>query len=252
MLLSLGQLVIGGIATGVGPIFLYWGSVLAARADSATVEQRLAEFGAKLDEAKRESSVDPVTERSSDRISKVDEEFSSWADDFVKQRHLRRLDFARAKLDAQSVAAEVTARWSPFMEKVLNLSRNILTAYNEKSGSEIKMDLPEIPPDLFASPYNGKITFHTGAVWTLSTNCFLPARDSSGAALVIGFGNSEVRSGSIIQIQFYARSKTFEIGAFGEAVPADIGTKQLPLTEFDAVISTSVRRLVEAQLLNDR
>lgn len=250
--LSTGWIALGGIATALGAVVIYWGAALSSRADVAGLERKMDDFFARLEQVRDDQSAGPQPrEMATDTVEKISEDFVAWANEFAENRHYRHLQFKQAQLGRQTVAAEMTAKWRPLLRRIFDLLKSTIAAYNEKLGCYIKVDLPDVPEDLFANPYNGVITFGTDTVWKLQTECTgPPPRTTSRITLWIYFQKSgQTPTGAAATIQIDLAANEFEMFAHGADVPFDIDRVGTPLNEFSETMAHIVRQLVEAQLL---
>ncbi len=228
---------------------MYWGAARNAKADRVLVERKLDEFAVKITEAQHvDSTVNRGSENDMSAVQKVAIEFDEWADEFTKQRHLKRLQVAQSKLGRCTMAAEVTAAWKPYLGLILDTIRGMIRAYNAKTSAGVKVDLPVIPDDLFSSPYSGSITWGPNGIWRLETRCTQPARRLSALTVWIYFnkGTWQTTGDAVVII---IGPKVFEVFAHGQSVLVDVDRHETPIAEFETVITQSLRQLVEAQLV---
>lgn len=248
--LSTDWIALGGIATALGAVVIYWGGALRSKADVDALHRKMDGFFARLEQVRDEEAPATPSQLSADSVEKISEDFMGWANEFAENRHYRQLQFKQATLGRQTVAAEMTTKWRPLLRRIFDLLKSTTAAYKEKLGCSIEVDLPEIPADLFAMSYMGTVTFGTEAVWKLQTECTSPPRTSSRITLWIYFqkkGDSSFSSAATIVIDLTGNE--FEMFAHGADVPFDIDRVGRPLAEFSATMSDIVRQLVEAQLL---
>jgi hypothetical protein len=240
----------GAIAVGLASLFWY----LATAADTIEVERKIAAFDTKLEAAQRSissSGAESLATKSVASVQKIQTDFEKWADDFTKQRQLKRLQIAKSKLDRETLAAEMTAKWKPYLSEILATLRGLIEAYNAKSANKIKLDAPPIPEDLFATPYEATVSFRPNAIWRIDTLCNSPPRTSSIFSIRIFFGSDSVSifSENFVLIEIYLQ--TFDVFAHGRKVLADIDRKSGPTSEFTQVVPKLIQQLVEAQLLEE-
>jgi len=89
--------------------------------------------------------------------------------------------------------------------------------------------------------------FDSEHAWYISVFCDQPARERELPSLFIAFGSPKnPRLGRII-VSFY--NNEFRIGSLGVGVPVEVAIKDTSLSQFDSVITDTIRNLFEAQVL---
>ena len=94
-------------------------------------------------------------------LADIDQTFSKWAADYIKDRDLRKLSLEREQLDARATEIALSKEYRPIFQEFVDSVRAAIRAYNAKTGSAYEADLHDLPTNLYGSPSN---TIEVGTV----------------------------------------------------------------------------------------
>jgi hypothetical protein len=238
------------IALGTG--MMVYGQHVKSKVDSAEVQNKVDDVLKRIDEVRGGEK----NEASAGKINQIEQEFETWAADFLKDRERRKVELARTHLDSIDVELKVTNEWSPVFEYVKKTIEAMAHAYNIKSGETIKVIFPPLPTNLYsdeANEYSGKVIFPNKVVWRISFSSTKPARENHPPKMHIFFqieGKQHYEI-SFLSIQYFDQ-KTFAVFLNGPNVPIAEGIEGIyPFESYRESMKTIVQRLFEAQLLRD-
>lgn len=242
------------IALGTG--MMVYGQHVKSKVDSAEVARGLQD---KVDNVLKH--IDEVRkgekdEASAGKINQIEQEFQTWAAEFLKDREQKKVKLARTHLDSVDVQLIVSNEWRPIFEYVLKTIDSMAKAYNAKSGETIKVDFPPLPPNLYseeAENYGGTVIFPNKIMWRIMFLSIKPPRQNHPPSMYISFGQEGDRDRlhSYLQIGDWDK-KNFRVSLSGPSVPTTEGVEGIyPLESYRDSLKTIIRRLFEAQLLRD-
>lgn len=249
--------IIGGIlliALGTGVMF--YGQHVKSKVDSAevskVVQDKVDNVLKRIDEV-RGGEKDKT---SAGKIQQIEQEFQTWASEFLKDREQKKVKFARTHLDSVDVQLIVSNEYRPIFEYVLKTIDSMAKAYNAESGETVKVDFPPIPPNLYseaASKYGGKVVFTNKAIWRIQFIASRPPKEENPPSMYINFEQEGDQSYgdsylSIIRLN----KKSFSVRLQGSNIPTAEGIEGIyPFEAFRDSLKTILQRLFEAQLLHD-
>jgi hypothetical protein len=239
-----GWVLLGSGTSGLAVLLLYWAQARASKLDFAALQRKFDEVVTNIRRVDSRSEPERAREKA---VFELKADFEAWADDFAKKHHLRKLQRAQDQIGRQTTAAEMTERWRPYLQILLEDIRNGVTAYAGKLRKSVRVDLPAVADDLFENSYVGKIFFTPTTVWRITTECAHPPRKSSTLSIWIYFvteGRTRLDNASIVLYE-----KEFEMFSHGKEVLVDIDRAGTPYEQFGTVVADAVKRLIEAQFL---
>ena len=188
------SIIVGILLNALGTGMMVYGQHVKSKVDSAEVSRVLQDkvdnVLKRIDEV-REGEKD---EASAGKIQQIEQEFQTWAAEFLKDREQRKVELARTHLDSVDVQLKVSNEWKPIFEYVLKTIDSMANAYNAESGETIKVDFPPLPPNLYseaASKYGGKVVFPNKAVWRILFAASRPPKKENPPSMYINFQKEE-------------------------------------------------------------
>jgi hypothetical protein len=213
------------------------------------IAQKIQETFAGLQAAKQEET----RQRTGEKIDKLYQDFSQWAEDFDKRRPNKQKQLEQAKTAALQRELQMSADSMPLFSYVIKFIDEVVTAYSEKHGRQIRADIPPLPDNFFATDVNNierAIHFSGGkAVWSFSLSTSYPAREDQPPQLQISLTNAEGRGGNIY-INQVPKTGRFNISASGVLPSPDAAqmSGQYSMAKFEETIRQLFMPLIEAQL----
>jgi len=249
--------IIGGILLiALGTLAMVYGQHAKSKVDSSEVSQvvqnKVDEVLKRIDEV-RGGEKDKA---SAGKIQQIEQEFQIWAAEFLKDRELRKVQFARTQLDSVDVQLKVSNEWKPIFEYALKTIDAMAHAYNSESGETVKVDFPPLPSNLYseaARKYGGKIIFPNKAIWHILFAASSPPKKENPPSMYVEFR----KEGDIGLLNSYfsisyLNEKSFRSYITGPDVPTAEGVEGIyPLESYRDSLKTIISRLFEAQLLRD-
>lgn len=262
--------IVGLVVVAVGGGLSAYGLRRESRADAQETNRKLDEFKQDLNAAQAH----PATPELAAQLDSLDQEFSAWAEDFVKNKARTQLEVEeiRTSAEQQKLAASLSQKQTalkdrqhssntarPVLSAAITALRKSIEAYNAKSGSHFIANLPDLPFDLFdpaAKQYKGTVQFDDKASWTVTL--LVPDEPFSTMSSEPLF--------PVLRIRMEEGSDS-HTGAFiyfpgggmsGSRIEVDLRSEHLPplkgisfgatLSEYKPLLQRSMQRLVEAQV----
>ena len=251
------SIIIGILLNAFGTGIMVYGQLVKSRVDNSEVSRELQgkvdNVLKRIDEIREEEK----DEASARKINRIEQEFKDWAAEFLKNRELKKVQLARTELDSVDAQLRVSNEWRPIFEYILQSIDSLARAYNAESGESVKIDFPPIPPNLYsdeASNYGGKVIFPNKVIWDIEFLSIKPPRERHPPSMHILFQKIEENENlrpSFFTIQYFD-GKSFHAILGGPSLPTAEGIEGVyPLDSYRDSIKTIMRRLFEAQLLQD-
>lgn len=246
----------GILLTAFGTGIMIYGQLVRSKVDSAEVSQVLhdkVDSVLKRIEEVREGEKDKA---SAGKIQQIEQEFQTWAAEFLKDREQRKVELQRTQLDSVDVQLRVSNEWKPVFEYVLKTIAAMAHAYNSESGETIEVDFPPLPSNLYseeARNYGGKVVFPNKVLWRVAFLSSKPARQEAPPSMYVDFkieGDRDCLNSyfSITNLD----GKSFRSYIIGPNVPTAKGVEGIyQLDSYRDSLKTVIRSLFEAQLLRD-
>ncbi len=249
--------IIGGILLiALGTLAMVYGQHAKSKVDSSEVSQvvqnKVDEVLKRIDEVRG----DEKDKASAGKIQQIEQEFQTWASEFLKDRERRKIELARTHLDSSDVQLKVSNEWKPIFEYVLKTIDSLVQAYNAESGEAIKVNFPPVPANLYseeAENYAGEVIFPNKVIWSVNFLSAKPPKQESPPTMFIyikekadqSYLNSYCTIGSLDK-------KSFRVHLNGPRVPTAKGIEGIyPFEAYRDSLKTILQRLFEAQLLRD-
>ena len=160
-------LIIIGIAViGFGTYLIYLGSDRTNKKSQDEIINKIKQTQAEIKNIKDSSNTDSIKSK----ITEVEDEFHKWADEFLKNKQSKKLSIEKQKISSIEGRIKVSNIWLPGFRAFVNVIKNSIPAYSEKTGIDIQCDLPKIPEDILINstkPYLGNIIFSPNVFWEI-------------------------------------------------------------------------------------
>lgn len=182
----LGILVLA-VGTGLSAYLINLSTVLSSKDSQKEVLNKIEETRQQIVDAKGAPNVDRK------EIEKIEDEFNSWADDFVKNKELKKLELEKEDINTKGNRIALNAKWKPHLDAFFSSIKNILDAYNKRTGDNINYNIPQLPDNLFdpaAVEYQATITFRPDIKWSISLTPAAPLADDPMPSLKISIYDS--------------------------------------------------------------
>jgi len=246
-------IIVGIVLNALGTGMIVYGQHVKNKLESSEMSRALQD---KVDNVFKH--IDEVRQEERDggsagKIEQIEQEFKDWASEFLKNREMRKIEFARTELNSVDAQLNVSKEWRPIYGYVLKTIESLVNAYNAQSGETIKVDFPPIPENLYskeAKEYCGKVLFTNEIVWQIEFSSGEPPRKERPPSLSIDFmpkANLFLHSTLLIS---KLGENGISINLWGPKVPTAEGIEGVfPRDSYRDKLKTIMRLLFEAQLL---
>jgi hypothetical protein len=156
--------IIGYIIITIGTILTYLGAVTQNNKATDEIKQQIKITNEEIETLKQ----DPNIEQKS--LNKIDNEFKSWAKDFLENKEAKKLEYDKEKLDKRLLAASKSKEWFKFYDYFFIAIKNLINAYNQMSENPIEYEIPRLPANLFSDEiekFKASIIFSQKEIWDI-------------------------------------------------------------------------------------
>lgn len=162
--------IIGIVFISLGTVLTYLGSSRDSKKNTKSVETKLEEFSNKLDSI----NAQPISDlEKQDKLSKISDEFTKWADEFVATKEKKKLDLQKIQIENKSNVLDLNSQWRPHFDRFFSDIKNIIDAYNSKTKNKITYDIKELPKNIIdkkSGLFESFIYFKNDIIWKISVN----------------------------------------------------------------------------------
>lgn len=200
---------IGLIIAAIGGIIAFAGQRITTREDSQKPNQQLEaiarDLAAAREDVSRLKSASPSAQTQEQRVaaeqklSAVENRLSSWASDLVESSQSKKAKRQQDRLQVAAEALRISNAARPVFQFAVETIRDAIVAYNNKAKSQIAVEIPSLPTDLFSDEIQnckGMIRFSETAMWKISFVSKRPASPDAQMYLHIAFTNNRDQQGS--------------------------------------------------------
>jgi hypothetical protein len=249
-------IIVGILIIAFGTGLMLYGQHIKSRSDSAVLQVKVEHVLKSIDETKKGEKDEDKT----GKMQQIEQEFKTWATDFLKDREQRKLALAKHQLDSVGEQFKVSNELRPVFEYVLKTIESLARAYNAESGQKVLVDFPPIPSNLYsqaAEDYRGNVIFPSKVVWRVRFNFSKPPQRQYPPSMQVIFLLSEKDSFSDSALVIKPESTKNEIKEFiviiiGSNVPTTEGIEgRYQVESYRESLKMIMRRLFESQLLRD-
>jgi len=256
MILYSFSIIVGILLNALGTGMIVYGQHVKSKVESSEMSRA---FQDKVDNVLKhidEVRVGANDEASAGKVQQIEQEFKDWASEFLKNREIRKVEFARTELNSVDAQLKVSNEWSRIFGYVLKTIESLANAYSAESGETIKVNFPPLPPNLYskqARKYDGNVVFPNEVVWQIKFSSSDPPKKEQPPSMLIGFRKEgdQYFYDSFLRISSFWKD-SFTVSLEGPNVPTSEGIEGLyPLDSYLDKLKTIMRLLFEAQLLRD-
>jgi len=130
-------ILIGVFLIAGGTWLTIYGSQLNSRRDNAAVDSKISTVLGQLESEKRAATT-AAGAPSVKQIDKLQEDFSSWADDFLKKRSSRKAEFQKQQMDRTSAELATSAKWMPIIENGIQIIEQLYPRITRKPDHQLR------------------------------------------------------------------------------------------------------------------
>jgi hypothetical protein len=257
-----------GVAFGAASLlFLYLANQKSNEDTAQIVTDKVNKFLERIDTVEKNVAIQPASSPKGDsaaaaeatsarreaqqKLADIQNDFSQWAADFVKNRDLKKVELDRAKLETRGTEIQISKDYRPLFQHAVDTLRGIIDAYNKKAGTNFKVQLSDLPANLYI-PDNllceiGVVDFGDDVRWRVYVYANKPAAADNPPFFNIDIQHPHFNMNDAFRIQI--TPPNFKIIAYGGGVAtaAKVDTTQ-PLDSFEVPIRSSLQKLVETQI----
>jgi hypothetical protein len=249
-------IIVGILIIALGTGLTLYGQHIKSRGDSSILQEKVENVLKSIDETKKGEK----DEATAGKMQQIEQEFRTWATEFLKDREQKKVALAKNQLDSVDEQFKVSNEVKPVFEYVLKTIESLARAYNAESGQKVQVDFPTIPSNLYtqaAEDYSGKVIFPSKVVWRVSFFAIKPPQRKYPPCMYVSFCLTEKESGlsrycAIKPRMMMKEFKEISVDLNGSGVPMTEGIEgTYPVESYRESLKMIVRRLFEAQLLRD-
>ena len=185
------------------------------------------------------------------QLSNIEQDFSTWASNYIKDRDLKKLTLERQKLEARGTEIELSKQYRPIFQHVIDGIRAAISAYNAKTGSDFNVQLNDLPSNLYAvdpsSLTLGTVVFSPNVKWTVGFYSERPATASRLPYFEINIVSGQSTSQDQLRIYINPPNLTLTAWGGGVATAARLST-DYPINSASESVRTIVQQLIETQI----
>ncbi len=225
-------IILGLIFIFIGTGLTYYGGSIEAKRSAVINQKAVSE---KIDDAMseiKEIQEGPLSVDKKEEVKKVEDEFATWANDFVVNIDQEKVEYAKSVLDRDSLALSLNQEWRPRFEYFLNTLAQLITAYNGKATIKIDCTIPPLPKNIFSDEsekFEATVKFSDSIAWKITLTSVRHVTDVSIPDIKLGILDEEYfgTKYSIDTLILYFRPKENEsrIVFLGSTIP--------PIAEYD-------------------
>jgi hypothetical protein len=154
---------VGGVVlVACGTLLMIWGQLVQSRKDGAAVTSRIEQIREQIASAREHAAGDEKK-----AIDTVEASFAAWADEFTNKKEAKRVEMERERLDGLAAQVAASKNGIPVYRDIITWLGAIAAAYAKQTKTQIKVDLPPLPENLFKQPYSGYVVFDRDYAWHL-------------------------------------------------------------------------------------
>ncbi|MES2138490.1 MAG: hypothetical protein V4511_02200 [Bacteroidota bacterium] len=156
-------IILGTIIVAVGSLIIYFGSNRDSQSSQNEITEKLNETQKKIDNLK-------LTSIDTQKVNQIENEFHEWANDFVQNKDKKKIFIEKKHLENKESRIGLNEQYRPCFLLFLETTKNIINAYNAKTGEKFSYTINSLPMNIFdsnAEQYNAKITFKADVIWKI-------------------------------------------------------------------------------------
>lgn len=187
-----------------------------------------------------------------EKIKNFTKDVLQWADDFQKRKPDKLREFEQARIAATQEEIQISGDSTPLFSFVLQFVRQIVDAYQKKTGETFKVNLPPLPQNLYDPKTNTIsriVQFAGDGRWEFTANANSPANENNQPVLTVSFTSTEGRTG-YLHIRRSSDGKQFT--TWGGGILPIPNSKMIfdtyQMDDYEDTIRRIFQRLVEGQL----
>ncbi len=157
-------MILGIILIAIGTFLTYLGSNLQSNKVSDEIKGKIQDTNAKIAALQKEPSINK------EAVDKLDNEFSAWATELIKNKDSQRLHYEKDILDIKGKELSLSKEWLTFYNFFFETLKNLLDAYNRTAKNLITYEIPPLPNNLFSESINNfvaNIKFSKQISWNI-------------------------------------------------------------------------------------
>ena len=193
----------------------------------------------------------PTKRDAQQQLLDIDESFSRWAADYIKDRDLKKLSFERQRLDARANELSLSNEYRPIFQQFVDSIRAAVNAYNAKTDAKFRVDLRDPPANLYSTPQNtielGAVFFIPDVHWTINIYGDKPARADRLPYLYLDVQGKPRLAEDQLRVQIIPPN--LRISTYGGGIVSAAKLPETyPLSASSDAVKDLVQRLIEAQI----
>lgn len=186
-----------------------------------------------------------------EELRQVEDEFRDWARKFAANREGKLLVLEQEALSSAQTQLEYSNRVRPIYAEIVSKLRGYLQAHISESGvSDITVDLPDFPENIYREGYAGTVVFGDTVSWEVGAAAGMPPRDSPPTLVIEFKPRPEHQLGGTLVV-FSLEPERGEVSVFtmGAVPSVDALPDAIPEESPSLVIAQVLQSLLAGQLL---
>ena len=187
-------IIVGILIIALGTGLTLYGQHIKSKSDSSILQEKVENVLKSIDETKKGEKDEATT----GKMQQIEQEFRTWATEFLKDREQKKVAQAKNQLDSVDEQFKVSNEVKPVFEYVLKTIESLARSYNAESGQKVQIDFPSIPPNLYsqaANKYSGKVIFPSKVVWRVTFLSIEPPQRQYPPSMYVSFCLTDKESG---------------------------------------------------------
>jgi hypothetical protein len=256
------------VVLGAGSLYIaYYGAQLANTADN---DQTSKEVNKKFDSVLAEiaivkkslrtppnnvvgkaESLAPPHEAAQQKLANIEQDFSRWASNFIKERDLKKSELERTKLEERNKELEISRSYRKVFQEVIDILRAAVKAYNASAETNFDVQLPDLPVNLYDihdQPTEiGNVKFRDGTRWRVRLWSERPVHETRLPHLDLVIEDAAFAGNDVVQIMLIPPDYTIASQGGGIVTAADLNTRK-PIDSYQQTLRPPLQRLIETQI----
>lgn len=156
-------IILGIVVVGIGTLIIYVGGNRDSQSSQNEITAKINETQKKIDNLKFESN-------DKEKVSQIENEFHEWANDFVENKDKKRIFVEKKQLENKESRIKFNELYRPHFLLFLETTKNIIDAYNAKTGEKISYRISSLPMNIFdpnVEKYKAQLIFNADVIWNI-------------------------------------------------------------------------------------
>lgn len=173
--------IFGIITIAFGTFLTYYGTSISSSKDKTEITNKIDDFKNDLAKIKNADLPDSQKEK---EIEKINFEFQSWADDFLRNKEEKKVLLDKNDLSIREKKILLNTKWREYYVKIFTAIPQMINAYNVASkNNNIKLfELNELPNNIYEAgikKFKIQVQFNENTYWMIWLNVSDPITEDN-------------------------------------------------------------------------